>query len=286
MKVLRLRKKGMLKPSWTFKTRGVIWRIIPSETGHLLTEIRFPDSKQVEFFCLDRGSGEVLWSERGFGDQWWIGMEGVHGDVLYLHGFATPDLPEHKQITAVDVATGKQLWFNSELKFYLAVSGSVYATKEMPEGSVVLELDYRTGAILRSWGTDYQVLREARIRSVSSAATTIEFPVPFDAVPDPDGRLTGLLPEGERIGPVEVAHGSTMTVLNYHKKSDTGIPEETRVDNVLKVFDRSSGKMVYQELLNAGATTVIPDSFFVQGDTLYYIKERKTLTAVSLRAGE
>lgn len=200
-------------------------------------EIRYPDSKQTEFLCLDRESGNVFWRERGFGDQWWIGMEGVHRDVLYVHGFATPELPEHKQITAVDVPTGKLLWFNGELKFCLAVSDSVYATRELPEGSVVLELDYRTGAILRSWGTDYQVLREARIRLLSPAATTIEFPVLWNAVPDPDGRLTDLVPEEECVGPVEVVRGDPMIVLNYHRKSDTDIPGATRLDNVLKVFD-------------------------------------------------
>jgi len=284
MKVLRLPNKGMLKPSWTFKAKGVIWRVIPSESGHLLTEVRYPDSKQVEFFCIDRESGEALWGERGFGDQWWIGMEGVHREVLYLHGFATPELPEHRQITAVDVRTGEQLWFNGELKFGIAVGESLYATKEMPEGSVVMELDYRTGAILRSWGTDYQVLREAHIRSLSPAATTVEFPVPLDAVHSPDSHLTDFLLDEECIGSVEVVHGNLMIAFNYHKKSDTGVPGETRFDNVLKVFDRTSGRIVYEDHLNAGSVAVVPDSFFVQGEMLYYIRERRSLTAVSLAA--
>lgn len=281
MKVYGLRK-GDLKRVWTYKTAGIIWRVLPSDSGKLLGEVRYKDNKKVEFFCIDQASGDIHWERRGFGEKWWVGIEAIHKDVLYLHGFATPEMPEHKQIIAVDLLSGEQLWFNADLKFEIAVDDSLYATRNTAEGNMVFELQYRSGAILRSWGSDHQVLREARIRSVSPASTA-EFPVPVESLQEVDNRLAEIVTGGERKGSFEVVPGNLMVVFNYHKKSDVGAPGALRFDNVLRVFDRQTGKIVYQENLNIGAAAVIPYAFFVQGDMLFYIKERRSLTAVRLQ---
>jgi len=53
--------------------------------------------------------------------------------------------------------------------------------------------------------------------------------------------------------------------------------------NTLSVIDTSTKKKVYFDVLNESTPYPVPDSFFVDGQRVYYIKERKTLVALDLK---
>jgi hypothetical protein len=83
-------KDQRLGATWTYKVDGVIWRVIPAESGKIVGEVRNVAKKTASFFCLNQMTGEVFWEDLKFDERWWIGIETIHEDIILLHGFSTP----------------------------------------------------------------------------------------------------------------------------------------------------------------------------------------------------
>jgi hypothetical protein len=48
------------------------------------------------------------------------------------------------------------------------------------------------------------------------------------------------------------------------------------------VIDETNGKQLYADVLNSSTPAVVPDSFFVDAATIYYVKEKQTVVALPL----
>lgn len=273
--------KNKLRATWKYDVHGVIWRLLPTGSGKLIGEERDIETKSVTFFCVNQFTGEVLWDRRSFGPQWWIGVEAIHREMLFLHGFATPDLPEHKMIIGVDILSGERRWSNEELKFILAAGDLLYASKDMAEGNHLFELDYTSGAILRSLGNNHQAVMHARL--IEESIPAIEFPVPFG--PAVAGSLAALLPADNVVGNSEgIEHGEHI-ILSYHERSEKSTHEESRFDTILIIVEKSTSRVVFRDRLNADIAAIVPESFFIQEGMLYFVKNRKSLYATRLPTG-
>jgi hypothetical protein len=277
---------GEILPTWKYRARGTIWRLIPTNSGKFVGEEREPEQRQTTFFCLSQTSGEVLWHNVGYSERWWIGIEAVHRNVVILHGFAKPDMPEHKGIIAVDLLTGTTLWTNDECKFLIAEGDGVFVSKPALEGEVILELEHQSGAILRSWGSNGQVIREARTRNALHASNTPAFPVPLDSLDDGEVEVANLVrkhcADKPIVGRVELLDREQAVVVNFHERMNREEESVLHLKNTLMVLGRASGTVLFRETLDENVQGTAPDSFFVYGDMLYYIKNRNTLTAVRM----
>jgi hypothetical protein len=287
MEVFKFLHQGKLKPTWTYEADGAIWRIAPTPSGKLVGEERDLNTKTVSFFCLNEVTGEVLWNNVRFDEPWWISIEAVHRDVMYLHGFATPDLPEHKAITAIDLLTGTRMWSNEELSFIDAVENSLFASRESIEGPHLLELDCRTGAILKSWGSNNEVVREARQRKPYELEEPVEFPVSYQssiAGDSPDEMCVQEYCAGRSLaGPIGIVdYDDHVVIFNRHEQATTRRDGPPQLKNILTVLEKKSGSVLFEETLNAVVTSVAPESFFVHRQMLFYIKDRSTLTALRI----
>src|SRR5689334_20968235 len=101
MSVLKLFKSRRRKVEWSYSTKGYLWRLVPSENGLFVIEDRDVESRKVTFACLDRQTGTVLWQGLALSEQWWITVDRIHNDLLFLHEYASPDMPEQKKIYAI-----------------------------------------------------------------------------------------------------------------------------------------------------------------------------------------
>lgn len=263
---------------------------MPSKFGKLIGEERNIEQKQTTFFCLNQMTGETLWEGLSVGEGWWIGIEDVHRDVVYLHKFAAPDMPQHKEIIAIDILTGKQLWANADLAFVFAAGETIFATQESLEGRQIFELEYRTGAILRGWGSDEQVVREARIRSITQDEDSLELPKPVvDIADDPSSSamyIRNHCPVEKVVGVVEGLDKDPVFVFNYHEQTPASTRDNLSVNNILNIVEKKTDSVVYHETLNRNARSIVPESFFVQGEMVFYVKERRILTAVRISQQE
>jgi hypothetical protein len=266
------------KLAWSYTAGGVLWRLHPADGGFLVGEDRDTAAKRVSFFCLDL-SGNVVWERLQPTEPWWTGIEAVSGGIVFFHGFTSPNMPEHKNILAVDLMTGKQLWGNDELHWISAGAGVIYAGKAGHERKEVLELDARTGAVCRQLGDD--AIAELGDSS-AVAAGAIRFPVAVaeDAAHGEKmveiGTSVGLRPQHVELLDI----GDAAAIGFYDLASADPVDRHYRQHLVVVVKERPS--IVFHDVLMERAVHPVPDTFFSWQETLLYIRERKTLCALPM----
>ncbi len=274
--------KKKLKHVWEFGTQGVLWRLLASRNGLFVGEDRDVDAKSVSFFCLDRISGNVLWKNIHFDERWWIGMEAVHDDVLFLHEYATPDLPEHKNIYAVSLATGSTKWINTTLTFLFAYKGYVYASQDSFDHRKFFELDVQTGAVTREVEVEY--VNALRDIAFSNAVEQIELPRPENTLRADEINVLRAIEKvrfgAKRIGQIEYLDKNPFVILGYYDNVSKN-PTSEVFNQHLVVFEGGQSQVVLQEMIATGLATSLPGTFFCIEDYLYYIRDKKVLTSIN-----
>jgi len=274
------RKK--VQPAWVYRAEGVVWRVVSTNAEVFVGEDRNLETKLVSFFCVNQTTGEVLWEGISLDERWWVGIEAIHSDWVFLHGFSKPDMPDHKKIFALDLFTGRTVWSNDEMRFILATEDSVFASKDTVSGRMIVELNLRTGSILRSLENEHEVLNHAKARMEILANDQSDFPAPMGESLAMDQPTIAFVHNHCRsdnvVGPVEVVDKNNFLFFSYHEKSS----ENGRIKNTLKVVDQNNGELVFAETLDQNLQNTAPDSFFLQGNMLYFVKDRSSLIAVSI----
>ena len=246
----------------------MIWRIYPTDTDLLFGEGRDTEEKKAGFFSLDRKTGELLWSGSKI-DDWWVGVEGVRGDTVFLHGFATPDMPMHKGITALHGPTGDTLWAQPEACFEYGCPDGVVASHGAPGSRRYQLLDYANGSVVREWPEN----PAEPMPPPAEMSRTIRYPSFFrDLHSSP---FAGHVKD-ETTGPVAGMARGSWVILTFRTKSSGGTGQE------LVVLDPASGAEVYRDRIHSGGMPFVPDSFLVQESFLYYVREHHDLVAVHL----
>lgn len=269
-----------LTPAWEFPARGVIWRLLPTVRGQFVGEERNTPEKSVSFFSIRQDNGKVLWSGVRLIEPWWIGIEAIHDGVVLLHEFAVPDFPDHKKIHALDLSTGGHLWSNEETKYLFGAGDSIYAAAERDGVVRYVSLDCATG---RERGeVEASEIAVLRRRAHSEAHETVEFPFPFDRDADrgegPGRRIESVLLGSERIQFIEYIEKQRIIALGYYtlRGEDELTPT---MDHHFVIAEQGTGRILHHDVLNAGVSAAVPDTFFAIGDMIFTIAEKKTLKA-------
>lgn len=84
------------------------------------------------------------------------------------------------------------------------------------------------------------------------------------------------------LGTVEYARVDNLVLMNYHVRSRESSDVGPSLDNYLKIVCLDDQRMVYSDIISHGSRSAVPDSFFVRNGVAYYIKDQKTLFAISL----
>lgn len=285
MKWFSLFRDGKLKPAWQFKTTGIIWRILFSESGKIVGEDRDQAKKTVSFFCLKELTGEVLWSGLTLDERWWIGIETIYEGIVYLHEYVQPDLPQHFKIIALDLETGKLLWRNDELQPLFPAKGKIYATKDLFEKRIYYELNCATGEIEREFSEDGGEMSLRRPEEEISHRDFV-FPEVFAEEVANYDQLAQLIRSHcdfrRVVGKIEYVQHGDLLFFNYHEKSGVRASQEPLLKNCLKVVGAEGKGVIFSDLLNENTLAPTPDSFFLKGEQLFYIKDKNTLTAIRL----
>ena len=284
MNISSLFQRQQLKPAWSYTTEGVLWRIVFSESNFIIGEDRDTENKQVTFFCLNAVNGDVLWKGMTFAEPWWIGIEGVKHDKIFLHGFKKPDMPEHGKIIAVDLGTGRELWRNNDYAFVCATNDRVFAFRDFFEKRKYYEIDSSGGAFIQEFNEAPEGLYEMKNAShgrndflfpESSIETLAEYPLVT--------RHVSLYCDMEQLrGPVEFVRSNGMLVFNYHALTGRDEKNMDVLQNRLCVVEEEGSKRIFADVLNESTPSPVPDSFFLDDRTLYYIKNKNTLVSIQL----
>lgn len=273
MKFLSIFSSHRIQPLWKFTAEHTLWRIMFSEYGMIIGEDRNTENKSVSFFCLSKENGSVAWKNKMLDEQWWIGLSGVTKERLYLHGFKKPDMPEQKGIIAVDLTNGTILWKDMDHSFLALKQPFVFGYKDLFERRLYYRLDDRSGNLLEEMNELPEDVAENRQYEKT------DFTFSRQANPEDDADLWSLLNKEQGFVSADVINTAKHHVLNIYQKS---AEDERNLKNTLYIIDTTTKKKVYSDVLNGSTAYAVPDSFFMDGHRVYYIKERKTFVALDL----
>jgi hypothetical protein len=275
-----------LTPAWTFAASGIIWRMVLADSGFIIGECRDPQARLASFFSVETETGAVLWKDLHLDEQWWVGLEAVHNDVVLFHGFASPDMPEHRGIQAFEMRTGRRLWSNRDVSFWFCSQDRVIAYRDLFERRVGHEIDLQTGSLIRTYDASLQELHA--LREQAAAVQTLPdaiLPELFeeDKAGEAITRLVKKETKGKSLaGNIEyILHGDVV-VFNYHERSRGDATQAASLENHLFVYQLSARKRMFDEIIGRNLTGYVPDSFFVNRNHLLFVNNQHVLTALNL----
>jgi hypothetical protein len=247
----------------------------PAPGGKLVGEERDVDKKRVSFFCLSLSLGTPLWKGQDFGEPWWIGIDAVYRDVLVLHRFTSPDLPEPRGITVADLESGRVLWENPDYVFVGVLQGNLVARlsargsqrfalvnrlsghEEEKGEAVVGPPPAEREAWEEEWVFPVELPRGDPLQDVVSKAGAV------DEVP---------------LSSIAVGH---LIVVGYHVRTADSRSEPFYRSRIALV-DSNTGRINQEITLDEKVQRPMPDTFLVRGNVLYCIREHRTLAAIPL----
>ena len=290
MGILSFLNGAGLKKSWSYETAApdvIVWKLLISPSGILTGEERNVEKKTASLFALDVRSGKMLWRGRELDEAWWFGMERATDERLYVHRFRKPDMPEAKGIIAIDLITGKTIWEQPELVLIADLGDEVIAMRQGFERQDFFKLEGASGNPIEELGRDaaivkpYLELAEAQDKKSLYTASITPGSEHFDAV---EGLLRNVLRVEDVRGSIDFLEFGSYVLFSYHEriKSDANAMLRNLLKNELVVIDRESSDIVFRDTLHRETPFPVPDNFFINNDTLIYVKEKRELTGVRL----
>jgi len=279
-------RSDRVRPEWTYTADGMLWRLFCVKEGRMVGECRDQERKTASFFCLDENSGLPLWKNLQLEETWWVGIEAVLGDTLILHTYAKPDMPQHRGIRAFHVATGAPLWRNDESTFWFGVEERLYAYRDLFEKRVGHEFDLKSGDLLRTFDESLQELNELRQRAAEiQDCEGLVLPQPFEresSGPEMQSLFDKALRGAEPAGGVDVVQEKDVVAFSYYVRSQKDRNEKPTFENYLCVFRVPGEALLFSEVINGNLAFPVPDTFFIRGSRLLFLKNQQSLVSLRL----
>ncbi|RXK89124.1 DUF4905 domain-containing protein [Chlorobaculum sp. 24CR] len=263
--------------SWSGGNGALVWQLMFGNDTVMGIK-RFPEQRKASLFCLEASTGRVLCDdfvlthksgedEVLVGDGWMIGLETVHGGLLFCHTYQ-PGSPEHQGIWAVDLAAGRVAWSRPDLVFTANLGDALLTYRSLvfagfPERDYWL-VDPETGRELEHFGTAHERPNQLRDAAQSEEA--------WQGILLPDAAL-------DEAGHVErIALGATSVTVRHRMKSGAeGVPGWVATLSV-----RAGDRLVHEAVMAAGEPMPVFNGFLMKDKRLYYIKEREVLVSLEV----
>lgn len=272
-----------IKEKYSFKSKGQIWRIIPTETNKLIIEEREPDKKQVYFYCFQTDTGKKIFKDLQLDEKFWVGIETVYNDVIFFHNYLKPDMPRHKGIIAFEIENEKIKWENKDLTFLFPLDDMIYTYAQMFEGRNHFALDYKTGEVLEIFGNDPSKISGLQERSIENEnSKNYLFPNIYfndsNELEELKSFFEGLKNKCLVSGRIEFIRIDSTLIFSYH-----GINSKNSMDIFFNAVDLSTGNYILEEKLLKDTGLFLSDSFFIKGNLLFVLFGKSKLNVYELR---
>lgn len=262
-----------IKKTREFKSQNQIWRLLISSEDYLLIETRDTNKKEVFFNCFDLNKNKSLFLNKQFEEKYWIGIEKFHKNILLLHRFSKPDMPDHKGIIAFDILQEKIIWRNDDLTFLFNDEESVYCYIRKFEGRNYFKIDLLSGNKIEAIDLSNDEINLLRQKSLENEDfSNYVFPS-FWNDKNASSVINELVSENVNnaaiIGDIEFAEKNDFLFFNFHSKSDDGF-----LVNKFFCYNISKRKILIDKILNTKVSYPTPDSFFIYRNLLIFIKDK------------
>ena len=271
-----------IQKKYLYTNGYTIWRLIPSG-DRLLIEERDEKKKQVYFNCVEIESGKSILKNFQLDEKFWVGIEAFENNRIYFHKFAKPDMPGHMGITAYDLGAKKILWTREDLVFLFLYKDKVFTYLQKFESREIFSLDAESGNIIKEYGENALEINSIREELISKEYEKYKdylFPENYVAgkqSSEVKSIVDNLKQKVIITGEIEFINYKKSLLLGFHTVRDDG-----KLNNNFRTIEIDSGKVIFEDVVNSGITSYIPDSFFIKNNLLFLIKHKTELVVFSL----
>lgn len=276
--------KNKINLEWEVNFFHTVWRIFPNHQKWIIVEIRNVVDKMVSFKCIDAFAGHLRWENLQLTEKWWVGVEGIFGDVLILHEYERPDLPAHKNIIAIDITTGKTLWSNDELIFISSNNNTLIASRISFTSTQKLKFDLLTGKTICELDEDEFKTTLGELKTQEQLYYQIPPEYSIDELPNVTVQkfMQQQNKKSNIVEPVEVFTylENALNVIGYSRNISINNSKPI-YDEYIDVLNKKANNIYSDKIVSAVNIPVIP-KYFIKNNFLYYIKDKTILRAVKL----
>lgn len=270
-----------IKRLYSYKSDKQIWRILISDSEKLILETRDLNTKEVFFNCYYLENGKNIFHNLQLEEKCWIGIEEIYKDIIFFHYFPKPDMPHHKGIIAFDIASQNILWTNNEFSFLFVSNDKVYGFKQGFEERFFSTLDYLSGELIEEFGPDHKKINTLQKISENEKDWGSYLYPEVLSKDETDSRIAEVIQKQTKDtiveGEVEYNSKNDLLFFNFHTK----VFENSFVNRFL-VVDLHSSKVILSEILNANATALFTDSFFIYKEYLFLLREKNEVVVYKI----
>ena len=230
----------------------------------LLIETRDQTKFEVQFSALDFKRNQFVWKGLTLKEKWWIGLTAANENTVLLHTYVNKGNPNHKNLLALDIFSGKVRWEVEEFSFFDWDDSEIFghSTKgELTQATI----DIESGTLRESvWPTrpakpDVDSVRPVRY---------LEGTPYFETVKEFMEKRTDYHP----IRGVEYLEWNDFIAISFYAD------EEGNLANYLIVFS-TDGEVLLEVKLGEKLSGLGTDTFFILSGCLFLIKNKTELVA-------
>lgn len=270
----------MIKKNYTFNNERNIWRLLLTDLDQIVIEERDINKKEVFFSCIDYKTGTPFWKNKTFANEkFWIGIEGTSSNVLFLHLYEKPNIPNHKKIIAVELNSGDELWRNEDLVYYNSDRNNIYAFKQKFENKLFYKLNILTGEIEAELGNENEasyIISNIPEKDYSKYI----FGVNIHELKEKNNVfeiISKHAPQNRYFDFIEYIEKDQYLIFNYYDKL-----KESKLTNRLVIHNMLENKTELIETINSSTPAPVPDSFFMYENLLFFVKDKQELVALEI----
>lgn len=135
----------MLNLALSYIFDGIIWKIIANQQNEILAiEVRNTELRSTSFSVLNIEKNTFLFQNITINEPWWLGMEAISEQYLFLHLYDSMLYAQHKGIVCISIAENKEIWKLPNHTFSRLSNTYIYAQHK--EG--LQKIDVKTANIL------------------------------------------------------------------------------------------------------------------------------------------
>lgn len=283
-------RRNRINEDLIFNQNGNIWRLYMH--GNILVgETRDPETKNAFIFSMDFTTGEIYLRNLQIDEKWWFSIAGITNNSIFLSKFRQPDMPDQKGIIVLDIKSGDKLWEDEKLIYLFSNSQDTYAYKELFESKYFYRLDSSNGNIISETKDESEIAHICELKDQFDSSIYRNFTYAErynsgnnESDYDLDLYLSKSLKDTKLIGPVEYIKTRNLLLYNYHKDSGVNLSRlnESMCNNIFEICDLKKGKLLYTTILNQNTPGYAPDSFFINNEYLFFVRNKKELVIINL----
>jgi hypothetical protein len=240
----------------------------------MAVELRDSEMLQVSFSVLESDKGTFVLRQLSGPENWWVGLEAVHQDVLLLHGYGNRQTGEKQGIWAYDAKKGDLLWYQENWRFQ--GEGEEFLVAKDPDHSSwpgLIGVCYRTGTLLHAQ-LEEQEARTAVEAASQRLANYYQTPVQYLPETPSFELLRDFLSRTDLEEPVraiDYLEAGNMIFVGYYHLAPSG-----KMAQKLAIFNLQ-GTLLRQESLAEEVAGIGAEPFFVFRKKLFFLQYGKSL---------